>query len=124
MNYYQTKVTEMERRELLLKQTMIKDKFSKTNFIFIFKEHNKTVRDEFNKVNKISFTKNVEINIKIISFNRIIKIKGGASLKTNNDSFGAAEDFAKMRGYMGIWDRKNKDFYVDKKGMFQSKGDW
>lgn len=119
VTYYQTKMTEINHREMSLKSNINK-KFDKTKFIFIFSDHNKSVEDIHNQVNKIMYTDGDEIDIKILNKVRMIYIIGGAGLKTSNDSFGAGKDFAKLKGYMGIWDKEHTKFYVDNNGKFDA----
>jgi len=120
--FYQSTTSDMDYREISLNNNMVKSKFNQTKFIFIFDEENKTVVDSYNLVHKIHIGLENEnkIDINMINNQRLIQIKNGAILKTDNDSVDVEKEFTKLKGYMGIWDKEHTKFYVDKNGEFDA----
>lgn len=116
--YYETKMLEWNIKEIILDRNL---NTSNTKFIFIFDDHNKTVYDKTNAVQKIYGIDNDDINMALLDSSRIIIFKESGILKTDNDSIDVQDTYVKLGGYMGIWDKEHREFYVDKKGIFQIK---
>lgn len=119
--YYENKIVEWNIKEIILDKNYLKSNTFNTKFVFIFNEHNKTVYDKTNAVDRIYGVDKSDINITILNFKRVIIFKKPGILKTIDDSIDVENSYVKLRGYMGIRDKEHKDFYVDKKGMFQIK---
>lgn len=118
---YQMIIAKIKHREIIFSNANSTQPFTQTNFIFIFEDHNKTLEDYYNKVNKIIFTYEDTVTIDFINKKRIVYIDSGAILKTISDSIDIENTYVKLRGYMGVIDKTHMHFYVDKNKMFQVK---
>jgi len=114
--FYESNEIDMHIKEIVIDS---KSNNFNTKFIFIFNDHNKSVYDETNSVEKIYGMNKNNIKITISNFKRVIILKKPGILKTVNDSIDVENSYVKLRGYMGIYDKEHKQFYVDKNGLFQ-----
>ena len=90
----------------------------RTTFIFAFDEYNIIVNDTRNNVKLIYCSRGDIVTIKNSKKKRNIFLYKGAILKTSKDSIDIEEDYVKLKGYMGIIDKENKKFYVNKQEKF------